>query len=90
MVTCQQLFQTRQGDLGIKGERALGPTLPNLCRLRSNPAALVLHPCPSGKDLSRAGGAGALALSPLRGSCRVLAHGSQGHMAFCPSLSSSG
>lgn len=63
VVTCQQLRQTEQGGFGIKGKGGLGPVPPYLCRSRANPAAFALHLCPSGKDLSRAEGAGALALS---------------------------
>lgn len=89
VVTCQQLSQTGQGGFGIRGGVGWGwacSTQPVQVTVEPQRAALALYPCPSGKDLSRSAGAGAPALSLPRGSCRVLAHGSWGPMAFCPFL----
>lgn len=65
MVTCQQLFQTGLGGLALRVRWSWAGSAPPV-QVTVKPAALVLHPCPSGKDLSRAGGVGVLVV-PVAG-----------------------
>lgn len=65
VVTCQQLPPTGQGSVGTRGGGGYGACSAQPVQVTVAPqrAALALHPCPSGKDLRRFAGAGALARS---------------------------